>query len=187
MTTPPVDPKIYTSDAEPGDVLIQLSYPTSNLDDAGIAELGVTDRMSGQALVRVRMNAEQFLGVMSNTGTVVGGAVVPVHPERIGKRSQHTSTAIARNSDLDPEQVKADYLANGWDTVRISKTNSGQQVSATRWVTDGPEPVATTPVDVEAVMAMVTEYGAECSKDAGLTDRAMELRDAIRAAITGQE
>lgn len=126
---------IYTSDAKPGDVLIQLTHPRSNTG-SNRADLTIRDQMSGQTLIHVSLSAEQFLDLMSSTGTLVSGAHLPVHAERIGKRSQNVSTTLSHGSELTAEQVRDDYLAEGWESVRIDRTNFGKRVVAYRWIND---------------------------------------------------
>jgi hypothetical protein len=126
---------ITASDATPGDVLIQLSYPQSTLDGQR-ARIVITDQMSGLPLAAVDLTPEQLMSFMSATGTQVSGAVLPKRPELIGRRRQATSTSLGRNDDRTPEQIRDAYLADGWETADIQPTNYGTRVVARRWVTD---------------------------------------------------
>lgn len=128
---------INTSDAKPGEVLIQISHPHSNVDGR-YAQLSIRDSTSGQRLIDVRLTAEQFLDLMSATSVRVQGAQLPTHPERIGKRSQNVTTSLGREAKQTPEQVRDAYLADGWESVRIDKTNFGHRVVAYRWIEDKP-------------------------------------------------
>lgn len=141
---------IYTSDAEPGEVLITLTHPHG----AGTrrATLHIVDSRSGERLVEVDLTPEQFMAVMSSSATRVTGAQLPVHPERIGKRSQNVSTNIRSHGediDAEAEKVRAAYLTDGWETVRIDRTNFGRRVVAYRWIDD----------DLPAATARVAEEG----------------------------
>lgn len=129
------DSQIHTSNANPGDISIQVSYPTG-MDGDRVVRLEITDRMSGQALVRAALTSAQFTEILSATGTVVSGAVLPVHPERIGKRMQNVSTNIKHGDDREAEAVRDAYLADGWETARIDRTNFGRRVVAYRWISD---------------------------------------------------
>ncbi|MFY1595528.1 hypothetical protein [Micromonospora sp. WMMD737] len=124
-------------DREPtrGDVSVQLSYP-HNSHTGRRGQLTVTDRMSGLVLVDVELTAEQVMDLMAHTPVRVSGATLPVRPDRIGKRMHVDSTAIGHNDPRDPEQVRADYLAAGWDAASVRRTNAGQQVVAYRWAAD---------------------------------------------------
>lgn len=126
---------INTSDAAPGDVLISLTHPRS-FDGGRRVDLEIRDQMSGQTVIRVSMLPEEFAEVMSSTGTCVGGAAFTPHPERLGRRSQNTSTVVRYDSDRTPEQVRDDYLAAGWEQVRVDRTNYGHRVVAYRWIDD---------------------------------------------------
>lgn len=127
---------INTSAAAPGEVVLQISHPRSNTDGHS-AELTIRDGASGLTIVRVRLNAEQFLDLMASTSVRVEGADLPAHPERIGKLSQNVSTTIRNGDPRTPEQVRDDYLTDGWDAVRIDRTNYGHRVVAYRWI-DAP-------------------------------------------------
>jgi hypothetical protein len=129
--------EMHTSDANPGDVLIQLSYPSDNHGNRD-AELTIRDQMSGQTVIKVRLSANELMDVMSTTGTHVGGATLAVHPERLGKRAQNVSTSLRHGDERTPEQVRDAYLKEGWESVRIDKTNYGHRVVAYRWIEDTP-------------------------------------------------
>lgn len=127
--------QINTSDADPSDIFIQISYP-STMNGERIVRLEITDRMSRQPLVRVSLTPAQFTDVLSSIGTVVSGADLPPHPERIGKRMQNASTSIKHGDDRNPETVRDAYLAAGWETARIDRTRFGKRVVAYRWISD---------------------------------------------------
>jgi hypothetical protein len=137
-------PVIRTSDAQPGDIMILLTYPRSS-SEGKRARLEITDEMSRETLLSVELAPEQLMDMMSSTGVRVSGAQLPHSVERIGKRSQTTSTVIGRRDELSPEQVRDAYLAAGWETVDIRKTNYGHHVVARRWVRDDPKPEPRTP------------------------------------------
>lgn len=127
---------IHTSDAEPGDVLISLTHPRG--DGVSQVRLSISDQRSGQTLIEVDLTAEEFASIMSSTGTRVSGARLPRHPERLGRRAENTMTTVPNGDDVDgrAEKVKADYLAAGWESVRIDRTNFGRRVVAYRWIDD---------------------------------------------------
>lgn len=127
--------QIVMSDDAPGDVSVQLSYPTSNTDGRR-AQLTVIDRMSGVRIVEVTFSPEQLMELMAHTAVVVSGAVLPKRPELIGRRQQITGTTLARDSVATPEEVRDEYLAAGWESVQIHRTNRGARVTARRWVAD---------------------------------------------------
>lgn len=141
MTRQTTEPgHIHVSDAKLGDVLITLTYPHGGGDTR--AALRVEDSMSGEMLVEIDLNPEQFLRVMASGATRVHGAQLPRHPERIGSRMQNTSTNIGHSvddKDAEAERVRAQYLAEGWERVRIDRTNFGRRVVAYRWIADEPE------------------------------------------------
>lgn len=145
------DRDIYTTEAVPGDVQIQLTYPTRTGINVAeheryVAHLTVTDRTSGQILVSVELSAAEHLSIMSGTGTTVSGATLPARPDRIGLRRQNTSTPIPHGYDGDHNarisQVVADYQADGWET-ELRRTNGGHQVIARRYVDADGNPVPT--------------------------------------------
>lgn len=123
----------YDREPVPGDVLVQLSFPYSNIDGRYVS-LAITDRTSGLPLVEVPMTAEQFMDVMSHTATRVSGATLPARPERIGKRMVVDTTSLGRSPERTPEQVRDAYLADGWDVADVRRTNFGHQVVARRWI-----------------------------------------------------
>lgn len=131
MTRP--DEKFYTSDGKAGDVQISLTYPSSNRDGKR-ASLEITERISGETIAAIELNAEQLMDLMSSTSLSVSDARLPLHPHRLGKVAQNTSTRIERGSSLDPEKVRDDYLSNGWETAEVRKTNYGHNVMARRWI-----------------------------------------------------
>lgn len=125
------------TDRNPGDVLIQLSFPRSNVDPGPVVDLSVTDGMSGVQLVGVRLTADEFASLMSCTATRVSGARIPSpeHVHRIGRALEVDSKSLGHGaSHQDVEAVRADYLNNGWDTAEARRTNAGPQVIARRWV-----------------------------------------------------
>ncbi|MFY1686541.1 hypothetical protein [Plantactinospora sp. WMMB782] len=132
--TEQTDTEIRASDAAPGDVLLQLSYPQSS--DGQRARLTITDQMSDVVLASVNLTAEQLMSFMSTTATRVGGAHLPRRPELIGRRQETTKTNVDRNSDRTAEQVRDEYIAAGWESVQIQSTNFGCRVVARRWVAD---------------------------------------------------
>lgn len=125
--------QIYTSDATPGDVLISLTHGRSNHDE-NFVRLEVTEQMSGVVLVRVNLDAKQFTDIMGSVGTIVAADFLPGRPERIGRRRENTSVSL--RSDADPESARARFEADGWESVRIDRTNFGYRVVAYRWVAE---------------------------------------------------
>lgn len=130
--------QIVSPDDAPGDVSIQLSYPTSNIDGR-YAQLTVIDRVSGVQIVQVTFRPEELVEFMAHTSVKVSGAVLPKRPELIGRRQQITGTSLRRDSVVTPEEVRDEYLAAGWESVQIQRTNSGHRVVARRWVADEAE------------------------------------------------
>jgi hypothetical protein len=127
---------INTSDAEIGDVLVTITYPQGG-NRGAYATLRIEDRLSGQALVQVDLDPEQFMRAIGSGTVYVSGAQLPAHPERIGRRMQNTSTGIhshADGADAEAEQVRDAYLADGWEKVSIDRTNFGRRVRAYRWI-----------------------------------------------------
>lgn len=146
MTRQPDTEKINTSNARPGDVLITLTHPHGGGESR--ARLVIEDQMSGTVLIEVELTGEEFLSVISSTATRVSGATLPRTPERIGRRSQNVSTNIHRASgvdvDVEAARIREEYLADGWEAVRIDKTNYGRRVVAHRWIADAASTTATT-------------------------------------------
>jgi hypothetical protein len=128
--------RVHATGHAPGTVMISLTHPRGSNDDQRRVGLKVEDLVSSQVLVNVEMTAEQFADMMSSAATVVAGARLPQHPERLGKRMHTASTPITRTDGRDPQEVAAAYLAEGWETVSVHQTNYGQQVVARRWVAD---------------------------------------------------
>lgn len=127
----------YTGRGKRGDVQISLTFPKGGTR----ATLRVEDVPSGETLVEVDLDPEQFISIMSNTVTTVTGGFVTSHPERIGQRRQNTSAevrTVGRSADLDAEanRQRDEFLAEGWESVRIDKTNYGRRVVAYRWISD---------------------------------------------------
>lgn len=136
---------INTSDAQRGDILIQMSFPTQS--GPNIGHLNITDRTSGQTLVDVNLSAAEFLSMMSGTGTRVSGARLPARPDRIGMRAQNTSTSIPLTYGADKIEraaqitaVVAQYESEGW-IATSRRTNSGDVVVARRWIDDDGNPM----------------------------------------------
>ncbi|TDC26877.1 hypothetical protein E1211_29720 [Micromonospora sp. 15K316] len=127
--------QITTTDAAPGDVSVQFSFPVSNTEGR-YAQLAVTDRMSGVQIVRVNLSPEELVEFLAHTSVRLSGAVLPKRPELIGRRQQTTGTSLRHGADHTPEQVRDEYLAAGWESVQIQTTNYGHRVVARRWVTD---------------------------------------------------
>jgi hypothetical protein len=121
----------YVSDDAPGDVQLQLSYP-STADNDRIVDLEAVERMSGMRLFKVRLSAEQFTALLSTMAVNASGAIVAPRPDRIGKRSERCTVPVDRSDD--PQAVKVEMLAEGWTTAEVRKTNSGYLVVADRWV-----------------------------------------------------
>lgn len=132
-------PEIRRSDANPGDVLISLTHGRSNVAE-NYVRLEVTDQMSGVVLVRATLDAHQFADIMGSVGTVVSGAAIPTSPERIGRRRENTSVSVGRG--VDPEPVRAELEAEGWESIRVDPTNFGHRVVAYRWIADEPADAA---------------------------------------------
>jgi hypothetical protein len=124
---------IYRSDYAPGDVLISLTHGRSNHDE-NFVRLEVTEQMSGVVLVRVNLDAKQFTDIMGNVGTVVSADYLPAKPERIGRRRENASVSLGHG--VDPEPMRAKFEADGWETVRVDRTNFGHKVVAYRWIAD---------------------------------------------------
>ncbi|MCW6003821.1 hypothetical protein K1W54_04390 [Micromonospora sp. CPCC 205371] len=122
---------IHTSDATPGDVLISLTHGRSSHDE-NFVRLEVTEQISGVVLVRVNLDAKQFTDIMGSVGTVVSADYLPAHPERIGRRRENTSVSLG--TGVDPEPVRAAFEADGWEMVRVDRTNFGHRVIAYRWI-----------------------------------------------------
>lgn len=128
------DPEIRTTDAAPGDVLIQLSYPHG--DGVQRVDLTLRDQVSGQIVAAVQMTPTEWTAILSTVGTVVSGVRLPIHPERIGRRMRHASVLVP--PDRTAAEVQGDFLAEGWESVTVERTNRGQRVVARRWVADEP-------------------------------------------------
>jgi hypothetical protein len=134
------EPTIHTSDADYGDVQISLDHLRVS-DSNEMVRLAITDKRSGQVLAQVDLTAKQFTQMVGSTVITVSGAILPVHPERIGRREQNTSMDITyrsagNNLDAAAEAARDAYLAAGWEHVRITRTNYGRRVTANRWIDD---------------------------------------------------
>lgn len=135
------DVEIYTSEGNPGDVLIHLTYPSSSTGEA-TARLSIEDQMSSQVVVRVELNADQLLSLMRSAGTYVSGAQFAARLDLVGKRRQNTSVSVMGqgDGDIDERAAKvASGLAAEWQHVRIDRTNFGRRVVAYRWIEDGTD------------------------------------------------
>lgn len=138
--TQPDEPEIHTTDGERGDVRVELHFPTgygANYDKAPTAHLTITDTPSRQVLVKLSLSAGQFTQMLGGSAIQTHASVLVPQPDRVGKRSQNTSTDIEglRDSiDAEAEAVKERYLAEGWEVVRIDRTNFGRRVVAYRWI-----------------------------------------------------
>lgn len=160
-TTPPAAPltdveaaqaaDIHTSSYIAGQVSAKVTFPQTMGYDADShasrlhARLEVTDRASGQTIVSIVMNADQFLSFMSSSSANVDDARLAPNPQHLGRRSQHTGVNISRTGmgdDLDAraETVAAWYRDHSW-IPSISRTNYGLRVHATRWLDDEDNPV----------------------------------------------
>lgn len=138
--------KINTSSGERGDIAIRLSFPTRTgmgVDKTPFANLVVTDVPSGTVIVEAEIPADQFTAMLGGSQAALTGAFLAnaENLARVGKRSQNTSTDIRHadgphGADLDAmaSVVKSDYLADGWESVRIDRTNFGRRVVAYRWI-----------------------------------------------------
>lgn len=138
--------KINTRSGERGDITVRLSFPTRmgiGADKTPFANLVVTDVPSGTVIVEAEIPADQFTGMLGGSQATLTGAFLasPANLARVGKRSQNTSTdirhadvSVAADLDVMALAVEADYLANGWETVRTDKTNYGRRVVAYRWI-----------------------------------------------------
>lgn len=146
----PTVPHINTSDGKRGDVSVRLGFPTGTAGKRR-ATLEVTCRASNTTILEVDLSPEALMELMGGGDPVLSGARLPVHPERIGRRSQNTSTDIThaalsndravRSGNQFDELAKAratQYLAEGWEEVRIDRTNYGRRVVAYRWIDDDP-------------------------------------------------
>jgi hypothetical protein len=129
---------IHTTDAKPGEVLASLTHTRGN-DGSHTVRLSVQDMVSGQRLVSLELTPEIFAELMSGTSVRVPGAALPSHPHRLGKRMQNTAMSIGHKDGTSPEEVKAAFEAEGWEQVRIDRTNFGHRVVAYRWVEDQVE------------------------------------------------
>lgn len=127
---------IYTGHGRRGDVQISLTYPKGG--GGTRATLRVEDVPSGETLVDVDLDPEQYINIMSSGVTIVTGAHVTTRPERIGRRMQNTSAEVRLGTgvdlDAEAERKRATFLAEGWEAVRIDKTNFGRRVVAYRWI-----------------------------------------------------
>lgn len=137
--------KAYTEEREPGDVAVRLSFPIRTgmgADKRPFANLRITDEVSGQVIVEVELNAEEFTGMVGGVAAHVSGAYITTHPERIGKRSQNHSTDLCYADvtggddavDAEALAVRTRYLTDGWQSVRVDRTNYGRRVVAYRWI-----------------------------------------------------
>lgn len=131
---------INTSGAQPGDVLIALTFPQGG--GGRRASLTIKEQISGETLIDIDLSPDEFLSFMSNCGTYVNGARITRNPQRLGKRQQYVHTDIRFNVTAHPEQVRAEYLADGWEVVYIDNTNFGHRVRAYRWVDADTDPEA---------------------------------------------
>jgi hypothetical protein len=143
---------INTSDADTGDIMIQLSFPTQSDpggidEDRNIGHFTITDRMSGQVLIDVDLSAAEFLSMMSGTGTPVSRARLPARPVRIGMRAEVFWARIPLTYGADKIEraaqitaVVAQYESEGW-IATARRTNSGDVVVARRWIDDDGNPM----------------------------------------------
>lgn len=130
---------INTSDAQHGDILISLTHPRGGDATGRRITLRVQDERSGETLVDVELNADQFADVIASTVTRVSGARLAVHPERIGRQMQNTSVDIrtlGNEADALAEVARDRFLAEGWEQVQVDRTNFGRRVRAYRWIDD---------------------------------------------------
>lgn len=133
---------MYTSEYRAGDVSVRLSYPLSNQPGERHANLVIIDRPSGMTVIDVRISADQLLNLFSGSLAELTGAAFTKYPERIGKKALVTSKALRGHNvngiDIDEEaqEWKDQFLADGWEAVRIDRTNYGRNVVAHRWVVE---------------------------------------------------
>lgn len=160
--------QITTNNDAPGDVSVQLSYPHSNIDGR-YAQLTVIDRVSGVQIVRATLGPDELMQFMAHSSVHLSGAVLPQRPELIGRRQQITGTNLGRDSVVTPDEVRDEYLAAGWESVQIQRTNFGHRVVARRWITDGEH--ATTPAaplaDDPAAVEVVENWLANPARPSG--------------------
>jgi hypothetical protein len=145
---PSAEPRIHTAEGEYGDVQVRLSFPTRmgvGADKRPFVSLEITDGPSRMLLFQVDIPAEDFTGMLGGSTAHLSGATLPKHPERIGRRSQTTATEIRRADlpegswtedafDTAAEQVRQQYLTDGWEAVSVHRNNFGRTVVATRWI-----------------------------------------------------
>lgn len=148
-TTPPTVAELVAKATEdrniskgnPGDVSVQLGFPTShgtNGDEPQRAHLELTDRPSNTVVADLYLTAEQFMGLMSGSTAHATGAFVVRKPGRIGFRAENASVQVPygaeRNGEARAMEIAAEFMATGWETTEVRRTNSGHLVVARRWV-----------------------------------------------------
>lgn len=97
--------------------------------------------------------------------------------EEIDRAEWDAMTPAERGAMLD-EMVNTHMSNSGGGGWYIADTDDEASVGFS---------AATRVVDVDAVMKLVTAYGAECGRGGSLEGRALGLLDTIREAITGKE
>jgi hypothetical protein len=129
----------FDDEPQPGDVEIMISHGHSNEPPYHQIHIEVTERISKQRILDVRLTPEQF-GTLLGSTTVYASAELPAHPERIGRRMEIKTTHLSyeqhlrQDVDTAAENRAAGYRSNGWDSVSVSRTNTGRTVTARRWV-----------------------------------------------------
>lgn len=129
--------RINTSDAAKGEVLVHLTHLRSH--DGNHVSLVIRDQRSGETVIDINLTPAEFTDILSSTATRISGAFITPNPQHLGKRMQNTSVDIRTfGGDLETrtETARADYLATGWERVRVDRTNFGRRVVAYRWIDD---------------------------------------------------
>lgn len=119
---------------------VQVDFGISNQPPYRTATIRIQDETSGIHFLKVQLDADQFLALMSG-GTAQAVAGFTSHPERIGMVSERGQVAVDAWTEYPTLEAANAYaeawrVENAWDVVSVRKNNTGEWViNGTRWVT----------------------------------------------------
>lgn len=117
---------------------LQAGFRHSNRNE-NTFNIKVEDDISGTVIVEFALTPEDFMQFLGLNVCVLVEGEITENFDRVGKKREHKSVRVpyggsAAEEKVLAEEIRDQFLKDGWETASITRHNYGLSVDAQKWV-----------------------------------------------------